>query len=198
MSTYRGARLSDDLIEQYRQRSLHQDGPGTICEFPAFTSTSRSRTKAEQFCNVLFIIDIRERHGHHVCVSYFLTGSEQDHAAIRNMVVNPIKLDDYQKYSGNPTYDNISGSDYVKKTKLHQLTTWATEVEIIAASGILGTSIFIYQADQHKWLKFKSLKCQSTAGSYPYLRRNAAKNHFNLVVDLGWLLNRTCVIQSVS
>ncbi|CAF1443690.1 unnamed protein product [Rotaria sp. Silwood1] len=47
---YRGANLSDDLIQQYR------DNIGAYLTFPAFTSTSRNRKKAEQFGNVLFII----------------------------------------------------------------------------------------------------------------------------------------------
>jgi len=51
MYLYRGANLSDDLIKQYRQNI------GAYLTFPAFTSTSRNRAKAEQFGNVLFVID---------------------------------------------------------------------------------------------------------------------------------------------
>ncbi len=50
MTVYRGANLSDDLIAKYR------DNIGAYLTFPAFTSTSRNREKAEQFGNVLFII----------------------------------------------------------------------------------------------------------------------------------------------
>ncbi len=42
--------MSDYLIQQYRQNI------GAYCTFPAFTSVSRNRAKAEPFGSVLFII----------------------------------------------------------------------------------------------------------------------------------------------
>ena len=60
MYVYRGANLSDDLIEQYRQNI------GVYLTFPAFTSTSRNRAKAEQFGNVLFVIQARTNCGNNV------------------------------------------------------------------------------------------------------------------------------------
>ncbi|CAF1529190.1 unnamed protein product [Adineta ricciae] len=47
---YRGANLSDELINKFRNNI------GAYLMFPAFTSTSRNREKAQQFGNVLFII----------------------------------------------------------------------------------------------------------------------------------------------
>ena len=57
---YRGANLSDELIEKFRQNI------GTHLMFPAFTSTSRNRAKAEQFGNVLFIVHTGSTSGHDV------------------------------------------------------------------------------------------------------------------------------------
>jgi hypothetical protein len=57
---YRGANLSDDLIEKFRQNI------GAYLMFPAFTSTSRNRAKAEQFGNVLFIIHTSSMSGNNV------------------------------------------------------------------------------------------------------------------------------------
>jgi hypothetical protein len=57
---YRGANLSDDLIQQYRENI------GVYLTFPAFTSTSRNRAKAEQFGNVLFIIHASSTSGNDV------------------------------------------------------------------------------------------------------------------------------------
>ena len=56
ITVYRGARLPDDIIEQYRQQC-----GGSRIVFPAFTSTSRNRSKAEQFGNVLFVIVIYDK-----------------------------------------------------------------------------------------------------------------------------------------
>ena len=57
---YRGANLSDDQIQKYRENI------GVYLTFPAFTSTSRNRAKAEQFGNVLFIIHAASNNGHDV------------------------------------------------------------------------------------------------------------------------------------
>lgn len=57
---YRGANLSDDLIKKYRENSE------AYLTFPAFTSTSRNRKKAEQFGNVLFIIHAASTAGNNV------------------------------------------------------------------------------------------------------------------------------------
>ena len=57
MTVYRGANLSDELIDQYRGKV------DRYVNLPAFTSTSRNRKKTEQFGNALFIMDISSSHG---------------------------------------------------------------------------------------------------------------------------------------
>ena len=57
ITVYRGANLADDLIEQYGHNL------DRYVNFPAFTSTSRNQKKAEQFGNVLFIMDISSLDG---------------------------------------------------------------------------------------------------------------------------------------
>lgn len=51
---YRGADLSDDLIAIFKDDFLKDPKPWRT--FQAFTSTTRNRTIAEQFGNVLFIM----------------------------------------------------------------------------------------------------------------------------------------------
>jgi hypothetical protein len=60
MTVYRGCNLNDDLIQQYRQKMLTE--PHAMVVFPAFTSTSKNRNKAEQFGNVLLVMDIDRRY----------------------------------------------------------------------------------------------------------------------------------------
>ena len=60
MYLYRGANLSDDLIQKFRTNN------GAYLMFPAFTSTSRNRAKAEQFGNTLFIIHTNTSSGNDV------------------------------------------------------------------------------------------------------------------------------------
>jgi hypothetical protein len=60
MTVYRGCNLNDDLIQQFRQKMVNN--PRDTPVFPAFTSTSKNRNKAERFGNVLFVIDIDRRY----------------------------------------------------------------------------------------------------------------------------------------
>ncbi|CAF3587290.1 unnamed protein product [Rotaria socialis] len=59
---YRGAYLSDEMIRSYqkfmRSKSSDSDDDYMSPSFPAFTSCSRNRSKAEEFGNVLFIIEL--------------------------------------------------------------------------------------------------------------------------------------------
>ncbi|CAF1547500.1 unnamed protein product [Adineta ricciae] len=64
MTVYRGADFSESLIDQYRQSA--GDWSKGLC-FLAFSSTSRSRDKAEFSAgNILFILDINEDEGRDV------------------------------------------------------------------------------------------------------------------------------------
>jgi hypothetical protein len=71
MTVYRGANLSDDLIDKYRNNL------DAYLTFPAFTSTSRNRQKAEQFGNVLFVISTTSLDGSDVS-SYFDYPDEEE------------------------------------------------------------------------------------------------------------------------
>lgn len=57
LHVYRGAQLSDQLIQCYCEKSLQ---PNEQFMFPAFTSTSRNQKKAEQFGNVLLVIEVSD------------------------------------------------------------------------------------------------------------------------------------------
>ena len=59
---YRGASLTEEMIQSYDQWSKRKtdasDEDMMRPSFPAFTSCSRNREKAEQFGNVLFVIEL--------------------------------------------------------------------------------------------------------------------------------------------
>ncbi|CAF1972655.1 unnamed protein product [Rotaria magnacalcarata] len=66
ITVHRGANLSNDQIEQYRN-NIPNGTERRYAQFPAFTSSSRSRPKAEQFANnALFIIEISSFDGRDV------------------------------------------------------------------------------------------------------------------------------------
>jgi hypothetical protein len=63
---YRGANLSDEHIDKYKNAHMWLTDTyetSITYNFPAFTSTSRNRSKAEQFGNVLFIIKLNQDDG---------------------------------------------------------------------------------------------------------------------------------------
>lgn len=76
MTVYRGCYLSDDLIQQFRQQLAND--PKTEIVFPAFTSTSRNRDKAEMFGNVLLIIEV-DRHYDGCDVSPYSKYNEEEY-----------------------------------------------------------------------------------------------------------------------
>ncbi|CAF3132225.1 unnamed protein product [Rotaria sp. Silwood2] len=83
-TVYRGANLSDDLIAQYRQKCAATSKCQDQVEFPSFTSTSRNRMKAEQFGNVLFVIDINDFKGRDV--SAYSEYDEEEHLLAPNFL----------------------------------------------------------------------------------------------------------------
>jgi hypothetical protein len=63
---YRGANLSDDHIDKYKNARMWLTGTyqtSITYNFPAFTSTSQNQRKAEEFGNVLFIITLNPDDG---------------------------------------------------------------------------------------------------------------------------------------
>lgn len=60
---YRGADLPMHLIEQFEEQAIKKRKHRSWIEFPAFTSTSRNRSKAEERGNVLFLIKISQYDG---------------------------------------------------------------------------------------------------------------------------------------
>ncbi|CAF4428206.1 unnamed protein product, partial [Adineta steineri] len=57
-TVYRGAQLTDEMIDQYKKAVQSKDSRRS---FQAFTSCSRNRIKAEQFGNTLFIFNPKTR-----------------------------------------------------------------------------------------------------------------------------------------
>ena len=75
-------------------------------------------------------------------VAQEITGSQEDHAALRELVTsfmthNPTQLCCYLKSS--ETMEN-----YLQRTKMDRQKVWATEVEIYTTANLLGTTIFVY------------------------------------------------------
>nr|XP_021334689.1 uncharacterized protein LOC110440049 [Danio rerio]XP_021334690.1 uncharacterized protein LOC110440049 [Danio rerio] len=86
-------------------------------------------------------------------LTYAMTGNEVEHRKCRLSVVNYI-LQNEQKYNKFLRHGHSSVPEYIAKSKMRFLGTWATELEIQAACDLIGADIFTYTRE--KWLKFSS------------------------------------------
>ncbi|CAF1302136.1 unnamed protein product, partial [Rotaria sordida] len=76
-TVYCGVNLSSEQIEQYRRITSLPEANRKCGQLCAFTSTSRNKEKAQEFGNVLFVIEIAEADG---CdVSLYSEFDEEEH-----------------------------------------------------------------------------------------------------------------------
>ena len=75
-------------------------------------------------------------------VAQEITGSQEDHAALRVLVTS------YMTHNSNQLSCYLKSSEtienYLQRTKMDRQKVWATEVEIYATANLLGTTIFVY------------------------------------------------------
>jgi len=82
-TVYRGAQLSNEMIAEYQHAAQSNDARRS---FQAFTSCSRNRAKAEQFGNVLFVIDRANRTSYRTLntdISYLSAYPDEEEVLIR-------------------------------------------------------------------------------------------------------------------
>lgn len=84
------------------------------------------------------------------CIALLVTGSENDHASIRRMIVqhmheHVMELENYTQKTG-----------YINSSKMAEPGTWATDTEIISTASWLHTDIFVYSqyGSSFRWQKF--------------------------------------------
>ena len=115
------------------------------------------------------------------CVIYILTGAEDDHLIIRDIVTKHMleigtKLKEYL---------DCSPHEYLKQTDMNKDRTWATDAEIMATANLLGCDIFIYSmnGDHMAWMNHPaSFSLQKTTNSALYIEN--VNNHYNVVISV--------------
>nr|XP_043868972.1 uncharacterized protein LOC122758736 [Solea senegalensis] len=110
-------------------------------------------------------------------VSQAVCGSQKNHRKIRLAVVKQLE-DNAVAYESILRSEFSSVSDYVIKSRMRYVGSWATEVEIQAAADCLGVSIFTYIGD--RWLEY-SCKNRQFSSQAVYLD-NVNGNHYETVV----------------
>ncbi|XP_026121918.1 uncharacterized protein LOC113104784, partial [Carassius auratus] len=95
-------------------------------------------------------------------VAFAVSGSEEEHRKVRRAVVTHI-LQNEEKYVQNLRRGYSSVPEYIATSRMKYVGTWATEMEIQAASDLIGVDIFTYTRE--KWLKYKSSNISSNRHS---------------------------------
>jgi len=85
-------------------------------------------------------------------LSYAITGRQVYHAEVRNKIINHMRS--IEKFL--VPHMNTSLNCYLHKTGMTQSGVWGTDIEILSASSLLSTDIFVYTkfGDTYKWQKF--------------------------------------------
>uniref|UniRef100_A0A9J7WX60 ATP-dependent DNA helicase n=1 Tax=Cyprinus carpio carpio TaxID=630221 RepID=A0A9J7WX60_CYPCA len=122
-------------------------------------------------------------------VAFAVSGSEEEHRKVRRAVITHI-LQNEDKYVQNLRQGYSSVPEYIATSRMKYVGTWATEMEIQAASDLIGVDIFTYSRE--KWLKYKSsnISRQSCQQHGIYLK-HVNSCHYEVVVCVK-TNNNTC------
>jgi hypothetical protein len=135
--------------------------------------------------------EIREIVGDGNCLfralSYAITGWQRYYDTVKQNVLN--HMEDIEQLL-SPHMKNKPLSSYLDSSKMENTDSWGTDVEIIAASSLLSTDIYVYtkvgQGDIFEWQKFsKSMlngsKPKNTCAIY---LQHTNGDHYDIVLDV--------------
>ena len=118
-------------------------------------------------------------------LSYAITGRQNYHSLIREKIVQHMRHNEHALLA----HMNGSVNEYLARTGMRNQHVWGTDIEIIAASSLLETDIYVYTkvGFLYKWQRFSS----SILSGYPaknvgglYLQ-NTSGVHYDIVLDVG-------------
>ncbi|KAJ8025627.1 ATP-dependent DNA helicase PIF1 [Holothuria leucospilota] len=117
------------------------------------------------------------------CLSYLITNTEENHLALRHLIVQYIDQRHLRSHS-------LTVQQYIQLSKMDFPDVWSTEVEIMTAASLLQTDIYTFalHGNLWKWLRYPA------AGNFDepvditkraiYLV-NTSSVHYDVVLDIG-------------
>ena len=117
-------------------------------------------------------------------LSYVITGRQNYHSLVREKILKHMRCNEQALLA----HINGSVNEYLARTGMGNQQVWGTDVEIIAASSLLETDIYVYTkvGFLYKWQRFSS----SILSGYPaknigglYLQ-NTSGVHYDIVLDV--------------
>ena len=111
-------------------------------------------------------------------ISFAVSGTQEYYKNVRTAICDyienfPGRLNAVLKNA----HDVQSGYEYIKKSKMHEDNTWATEIKILATAKCFRRDIFTFY--NYKWQRYSYLKTLSTDAIY---LDNRAGNHFDVIL----------------
>ena len=93
-------------------------------------------------------------------IALAVTGSQQDHQEFRLLITSYMIHNASSPKLACFLARNESVEQYMKRTNMQSLGTWATEFEIIAAASLLRTAIYVFALSgaTYKWLKHSPIE----------------------------------------
>ncbi|XP_076870505.1 uncharacterized protein LOC143521483 isoform X1 [Brachyhypopomus gauderio] len=113
-------------------------------------------------------------------LAFAISGSEKEHRKIRCATVKHIEKNE-ARYVNYLREGYSCVSQYISKTRMKYVGTWATEMEIQAAADLVG--LHIYTHCQTRWLKYSACRpftgrCNETTGIY---LKHCNNSHYEVV-----------------
>ncbi|XP_076872152.1 uncharacterized protein LOC143522233 [Brachyhypopomus gauderio] len=113
-------------------------------------------------------------------LAFAISGSEKEHRKIRCATVKHIEKNE-ARYVNYLREGYSCVSQYIYKTRMKYVGTWATEVEIQAAADLIGVNIHTHC--QTRWLKYSAChpftgQCNETTGIY---LKHCDNSHYEVV-----------------
>ena len=117
-------------------------------------------------------------------LSYAITGRQNYHCLVREKIVQHMRHNEHALLA----HMNGSVNDYLARTGMRNQHVWGTDVEIIAASSLLETDIYVYTkvGFLYKWQRFSSSilsECPAKTVGGLYLQ-NTSGVHYDIVLDV--------------
>ena len=116
------------------------------------------------------------------CISYILTGSEDEHILLRKEVTDHmLKIEkELVEFTG------YNLSDHLNKSGMTKNGTWATEAEIVATANLLGYDIYTYSKFGHymEWMNHPASFSLQNITEYALYINHVNGIHYDVVISV--------------
>lgn len=117
------------------------------------------------------------------CISHLLTGSEEQHSMVRDVVVTHMSSKSVDQKLRSYACEEMG--EYLSRSRMEDDGTWATDVEILATANLLAYDIYIYTkvGTDMRWMRYPATFSLKEASEVCFYIENRS-DHFNVVLSV--------------